>query len=158
MNPNLQSANNTEQRPLWVLFFYPLPYGRGFILSERGGIMTERQRKFAECYAKSGNTVQSALEAGYSENYANARAHELLENVGVMALIKEISDKISSERILTATQRQEILSDIARSTAQLSADRIRAIDTLNRMTGEYTVKTELSGGVGVTIIDDIPLE
>lgn len=120
--------------------------------------MTDRQRKFAECYAKSGNTVRSAIEAGYSENYANARAHELLENVGVKALIKEISDKISSERILTATQRQEILSDIAKSTAQLSADRIRAIDTLNRMTGEYTVKTELSGGVGVTIIDDIPTE
>lgn len=34
--------------------------------------LNARQRKFAEYYAQSGNTVQSAIQAGYSENYANA--------------------------------------------------------------------------------------
>jgi hypothetical protein len=37
--------------------------------------------------------------------------------------------------------RQEILSDIARGGLQ-DADRIRAIDTLNKMTGEYITKIE----------------
>ena len=45
--------------------------------------MNERQKKFAEYYAQSGNTVQSAIKAGYSEKYAKARAYEMLENVGV---------------------------------------------------------------------------
>ena len=30
-----------------------------------------RQKKFAEYYAQSGNSVQSAIKAGYSDNYAN---------------------------------------------------------------------------------------
>lgn len=47
--------------------------------------LNARQKKFAEYYAQSGNTVQSAIMAGYSENYANARAYELL---GVFALFK----------------------------------------------------------------------
>lgn len=104
--------------------------------------LNARQRKFAEYYAQSGNTVQSAIMAGYSENYANARAYELLENVGVAKYIKELSDRLKDERIMSAKDRQVALSDIARSAEQDTSDRIRAIDTLNKMTGEYTVKVD----------------
>lgn len=104
--------------------------------------LNARQRKFAEYYAQSGNTVQSAIQAGYSENYANARAYELLGNVGVSKYIKELSDKLKDERIMSAKDRQVALSDIARNDGQDTSDRIRAIDTLNKMTGEYTVKVD----------------
>lgn len=104
--------------------------------------LNARQRKFAEYYAQSGNTVQSAIMAGYSENYANARAYKLLENVGVAKYIKELSDRLKDERIMSAKDRQVALSDIARSAEQDTSDRIRAIDTLNKMTGEYTVKVD----------------
>ena len=117
--------------------------------------MTARQKKFAEYYAQCGNTVQSAIKAGYSENYANSRAYEMLEDVGIAEYIRELSEKAQEARVLTALQRQEILSNIAKSTAEESADRIRAIDTLNKMTGEYMLKAELNGGVGVCIVDDI---
>lgn len=106
-----------------------------------------RQRRFAEIYAEKGNVVRSAIAAGYSENYANARAHELLENVGVAELVKEISDKIKDKRILSAKDRQLILSEIASNTENEPADRIRAIDTLNKMTGEYLNKLEVSGSL-----------
>ncbi|MEE1219559.1 MAG: terminase small subunit [Ruminococcus sp.] len=104
-----------------------------------------RQRKFAEYYAQSGNTVQSAINAGYSENYANGRAYELLENVGVSKYIKELTDKAKDERILTAKDRQVLLSNIANNKEEDTSDRIRAIDTLNKMTGEYLNKVEVSG-------------
>lgn len=104
--------------------------------------LNARQRKFAEYYAQSGNTVQSAIQAGYSENYANARAYELWEKVGVSKYIKELSDKLKDERIMSAKDRQVALSDIARNDGQDTSDRIRAIDTLNKMTGEYTVKVD----------------
>ena len=105
--------------------------------------MTPRQRKFAEHYAATGNVVQSAVAAGYSENYANGRAYELLENVGVASYLREITEKAQDERIMTAKARQMLLSDLARDPEQAAADRIRAIDTLNKMTGEYVTKTEL---------------
>lgn len=104
--------------------------------------LNARQRKFAEYYAQSGNTVQSAIQAGYSENYANANACKLLENVRVAEYIKQLSDRLKDERIMSAKDRQVALSDIARNDGQNTSDRIRAIDTLNKMTGEYTVKVD----------------
>lgn len=104
--------------------------------------MNDRQKKFAEYYAQCGNTVQSAIKAGYSENYANARAHELLENVGVAEYIKQLTEKAQDERIMTVKERQILLSDIAKNEYEKTQDRVKAIDTLNKMTGEYVTKVQ----------------
>lgn len=104
--------------------------------------MNARQKRFAELYAQNGNTVQSAIGAGYSFNYANARAYELLENVGVAQYIRELTEKAQDERIMTARERQAMLSDIARDECEKTQDRVKAIDTLNKMTGEYVTKIE----------------
>lgn len=112
--------------------------------------MNARQKRFAEFYAASGNTVQSALKAGYSENYANSRGYELLENVGVARYIKELTEKAQDERIMTAKERQAMLSDIARGTAA-TQDRLRAVDILNKMTGEYVTKIE--GSISAEVND-----
>lgn len=104
--------------------------------------MTERQKKFAEYYAQCGNTVQSALQAGYSENYANTNACKLLENDRVSEYIKQLTAKAQSDRIMTAVERQALLSDMAKDGKNAPANRIRAIDTLNKMTGEYTTKIQ----------------
>ena len=104
--------------------------------------MTVRQKKFAEYYAQCGNTVQSAIKAGYSQKYANANACKLLENVRVSEYIKELSEKAQNDRIMTAIERQALLSDMAKDECNAPADRIRAVDTLNKMTGEYTVKVD----------------
>lgn len=106
--------------------------------------MTPRQQKFAEYYAESGNIVQAALRAGYSESYANSRAHELLEHVGVAEYIRKIGSAQQENRILSATKRQEILSSLATDPDNEPKDRIRAIDTLNKMTGEYTMRVDAS--------------
>ena len=118
-----------------MVFLYPE--------SRKDGVtVNERQKKFAEYYAQSGNTVQSAIKAGYSEKYANARAYEMLGNVGVAEYIRELSVKVQNERIMTAKERQVLLSDIAKDGDNDPADRIRAVDTLNKMTGEYVAKIQ----------------
>ncbi len=104
--------------------------------------MTARQKKFAEYYAQSGNAAQSAIKAGYSESYATHRTDEMLRNVEIVEYLKELSEKAQDDRILTAKERQAMLSDIANNDKLLIADRIRAIDTLNKMTGEYTMKVD----------------
>lgn len=104
--------------------------------------LNARQNKFAEYYVQSGNIVQSAIKAGYSENYANANACKLLENVRVAEYIRQLSDKLKDERIMTAKDRQVLLSDIARDDENEPSDRIKAVDTLNKMTGEYIVKVD----------------
>lgn len=102
--------------------------------------MNERQKKFAEYYAQSGNAEQAATAAGYSEKYARGNAYKLVAKSGIADYIRELTEKAQDERIMTARERQAVLSDIARSGE--APDRIRAIDTLNKMTGEYVTKIE----------------
>lgn len=110
---------------------------------------------FCEYYVKSGNAADGARRAGYSKSYAEHRTDEMLRNVEVVAYIKQLTEKSQKARIMTALQRQELLSDLARNDSVMSADRIRAIDTLNKMTGEYISQVTLSGDMGVQIIDDL---
>ncbi len=108
-----------------------------------------RQRKFAEYYVQSGNAADSAIRAGYSEKYAAQNTDKLLKNTNISDYIKELTEKAKDERIMTAKDRQVLLSDIARNSENEIADRIRAVDTLNKMTGEYLSKLEISGGLDV---------
>lgn len=104
--------------------------------------LNTRQKKFAEYYAQSGNAAESAVKAGYSAKYANTNASKLLQNTTIANYIRELSEKLKDERIMTAKDRQVLLSDIARDDENEPNDRIKAVDTLNKMTGEYTVKVD----------------
>lgn len=104
--------------------------------------MNERQRKFSEYYAQSGNAAQSAIKAGYSEKYAGQNADKLLKNTNIAEYIKQLAEKAQDDRIMTAKERQALLSDIAKNSDNTASDRIKAVDTLNKMTGEYTVKVD----------------
>lgn len=103
-------------------------------------MLNVRQKRFAEYYAQSGNASDSARKAGYSAKYINSDVQKLLQNTAISDYIKELTEKAKDERIMTARDRQVLLSDIARSEVNEVADRIRAVDTLNKMTGEYTLK------------------
>ena len=55
------------------LFYYRLSTGQPFIVGERWWKMSKlnlRQQAFADEYIITGNAYQSALKAGYKENYA----------------------------------------------------------------------------------------
>ena len=104
--------------------------------------LNARQKKFSEYYVQSGNAAESAVKAGYSAKYANTNASKLLQNTTIANYIRELSEKLKDERIMTAKDRQVLLSDIARDDENEPNDRIKAVDTLNKMTGEYTVKVD----------------
>ena len=126
-----------------------------FIPKRKDGVtVTERQKKFAEYYAQCGNAAQSAIQAGYSKKYANTNASKLLQNTTITEYIKQLTEDAQTARIMTACERQALLSDIAKDKQNELSDRIRAIDTLNKMTGEYTQKVSIDGDVGVKIVDD----
>ena len=115
----------------------------GILLPGKDGVtVTERQKKFAEYYAQCGNAAQSAIKAGYSDKYANTNASKLLQNTTIQEYIRQLSEEAHDKRIITVKERQALLSDIAKDKQNEMSDRIRAIDTLNKMTGEYTTKIQ----------------
>lgn len=116
--------------------------------------LNERQKKFAEYYAQCGNAAESALKAGYSESYATHRTDEMLRNVEIAEYIKELTEKAQDARIMTAKERQITLSDMAKDAENAPTDRIKAIDVLNKMTGEYLVKVEAEVDTSITVSID----
>lgn len=115
--------------------------------------MNERQKRFAEYYAQSGNAAQSAVKAGYSEKYAGQNADKLLKNTNIAEYIKQLAEKAQDSRIMTAKERQALLSDIAKDDDNALSDRIKAVDTLNKMTGEYTVKVDTTVKTSTKLAD-----
>lgn len=124
--------------------------------------MNAREKKFAEFYAENGNAYQSALKAGYAESTAAHANDWIVKNPKkpdkfkpyLAEYIQTLSEAAQRQRIINAIQRQEILSDIAADGAQETADRIKAIDTLNKMTGEYVTKVQAEVDIPQIIVKD----
>lgn len=74
--------------------------------------LTERQRRFAEFYAVSGNGADAARRAGYARSGANVRGSEILANSNVVALI----DQLRKERLSALGVRADrVLEELAAS-------------------------------------------
>ena len=137
-----------------------------------------KQKAFADYYIETGNAYQSAIKAGYSENYSKGNIIKLLENESVKNYIKEKMQQIESDRIakaeevlafLSSSLRGEVVEEVVATETdesggirpvilkkQLSAkDRIKAAELLGKRYALFTEKVDLEGNVGVTIIDDI---
>lgn len=76
--------------------------------------INERQRKFADAYLISGNAMQSAIEAGYSDNYAKSQSSRLLENVGIKEYLDKQRAKVAPDKIMKASEALELLTKIAK--------------------------------------------
>lgn len=97
--------------------------------------MNERQKKFADEYLISGVAYNAALKAGYSEKYAKARSHLLLENVGIKAYIDERLKELEKEKIAKQDEVMQVFTSILRQ------ELMEEVIELNAMTGQF-VKTK----------------
>ena len=57
---------------------------------------------------------QSAINAGYSANYAKAQSHKLLENVGIKAYLDDRLKEISDKSIADQTEVMQYLTRLMR--------------------------------------------
>lgn len=135
-------------------------------------VLTNSQRRFCEEYVKNGkNGTQAYLRAYKSckkEETAKAAASRLLTYVNVEEYIKELQEELKEKAIMSAEERMIWLSkvvngEIKEKTAVLKENRetgeselveqefpskldtkLKSLEILNKMTGEYTEKLELS--------------
>lgn len=136
--------------------------------------LTIKQKKFADEYIISGNAYQSAINAGYSENYAKGNVIKLLENVRVKKYINERLKEIEDQQIAKQDEILKYLTSVMRgeekeetlsknefggediSKIQVSAkDRIKAAELLGKRYGSWTDKLEVEAESRVVIVDDL---
>lgn len=89
--------------------------------------------------------------AKWKEATVDSRASELYRTSKVLGRLEELQKEAESEAVINRRQRMEILSDMALNAEEKTDSRIKAIDTLNKMDGEYTTKLELSQNIDDTV-------
>ena len=109
--------------------------------------MTHRQELFIQEYIKTGNATSSAIKVGYSKKTARAIGQENLTKPYIKKRIEELSQKIANNNIMTAKERQEYLTKLINAADVKVSDKLKALDILNKMTGEYTQKVEVNGNI-----------
>ena len=73
--------------------------------------LTTKQEAFCVAYVSSRDAKQSALEAGYSESYAQKKAYALLGNEEIAQRIEELERGFFSERFTKLAMRSMVVLD-----------------------------------------------
>lgn len=120
--------------------------------------LNARQKAFCEFYVVCGNATEAAKKAGYSETYSKNRIHELLKNVGICGYVEELQKKAQSSRIMSAVERKEWLTKVLNDDEAKLNDKLKALDILNKMDGEYTEKVQLSGELNTNPFKNLTTE
>lgn len=64
--------------------------------------INSKHQAFVNAYLTNGyNVYRAALTAGYSENYAKAQSHKLLENVGIQQAISNVRERATKKTEVT---------------------------------------------------------
>jgi len=121
-----------------------------------GTLRNARHEKFVQCLisGKSQRTAYREAFAGarkWKDSVVDSKASTLLKSGKVLERYEELQKALEDKAILDATQRMELLSGMALDKEERTENKIRAIDTLNKMDGVYTNKIEVSGGVALDI-------
>ena len=125
--------------------------------------LSTQQRTFCEEYVKNGNNGMQAYLNAYKsckkENTARTNASRLLTNANIIEYIQELQEELKKKAIMTAEERMIWLSKVingdikhtsydgngnAYENEAYISDKMKAVDILNKMDGEYINKLELS--------------
>jgi phage terminase small subunit len=121
-------------------------------------MLTAKQEQFAQNIIK-GMTQADAYRSAYNTNrMADKTIHEnasrLANDSKVKARISELRGQIAAENIMTAQKRLEWLTELVMSDeGAYTGDKLKAIDIMNKMTGEYVqrVEAEVTNAVNINI-------
>lgn len=119
-------------------------------------MLTAKQELFVNKIIE-GMSQADAYRAAYStKNMSDKTIHEaasrLVSDSKVSARLAELRGQLTKETIMSAEKRLEWLTGVIEG-AHLTTDKLRAVDIMNKMTGEYVTKVE--GSLNVTKLEDL---
>lgn len=118
-------------------------------------MLTGKQEKFVQNLIK-GMSQREAYRDAYpddnsSDKTVDENACRLFNDSKILTRYKELQDKASTKAIMSAIERKEVLTNIILN--ENVSDKMKAIDILNKMDGEYITKIE--GNISVDKLEDI---
>lgn len=124
-------------------------------------MLTVKQEKFIQCIIN-GMSQREAYKTAYntkrmSDNAIDREASLLMKNPKLSQRFLELRDELVKPTIMTAQERLEYLSKVVKGEildgeAEAKIDsKLKAIDLMNKMSGEYVQKIEADVNNEVTI-------
>lgn len=122
-------------------------------------MLTAKQEKYVQNLVK-GLSQREAYRKAYpsslkwKDNIVDSKASNLFKNGKVLARYNELIDKADDEAIMSAKERMIWLTNVIKGEAYIS-DKLKAVDVLNKMSGEYIQDIRLSGNKDNPIVTQI---
>lgn len=120
-------------------------------------MLTQNQEQFVQ------NIIQGMNQAdAYRSAYPNQRmsdktiwetASKLMANPKVATRLTELRNELAKPSIMSAQKRMEWLTQLIQNEEGNTGDKLKAIDILNKMDGEYVqkVETEIKNAVNIVV-------
>jgi phage terminase small subunit len=117
-------------------------------------MLTAKQEQFVQNIVAGMTQVEAYRQAYNTERMSEKTAHEkaciLAKSDKIRTRLQELRDRIASDSIMTAQKRLEWLTAVVNGDEDINA-KLKAVDIMNRMQGEYTQKIEAEVTKEVTI-------
>lgn len=110
--------------------------------------LTQKQKKFADYYLKTGNAEKSAKRAGYS---ARGNTTKLLQNTTICDYIRKVNEKIDKTKIADMQEVREFWSETMRQKEIEYKDRLKASEYIAKTNGAFLDKVEHKGDLGLNV-------
>lgn len=121
--------------------------------------MNSKQRIFTAEYLNCLNATEAAIKAGYSPRCAYVQGARLLRNAKIKEAINNSVNARENKLIADRVERQQVLTAIMRDVEESTKDRLRAIEILCRMDGDFisksTVELKANNSLADLIVEGI---
>lgn len=137
--------------------------------------MREKQKRFIDEYLLDLNGKQAAIRAGYSPGTAAEQASRLLSKDYIQQAIDDRIEELRTEKtaeaqeilehltsVMRGEQKQEVLCFTEKGKQKIvdidvpAKERLKAAELLGKRYGLFSDNMNITGGVPVVIIDDLP--
>ena len=109
-------------------------------------MLTPKQEIFVASLVKGNSQRQAYIEAypnAAKWNAIDSQASKMLKSPKVFQRYEELLKKAEDESILTAVERKRWLTSVIKGEKITTADKLKALDLLNKMDGQYIDKVEV---------------
>lgn len=125
-------------------------------------MLTAKQEQFVQNIIQGMSQADAYRSAYNASKMTDKTVHEkaslLAGQDKVRARIKELREQLASEAIMSAQKRLEWLTGVIKSNDESTGDKLKAVDIMNKMQGEYVQKVEANVTnevvINVELVDD----
>lgn len=108
-------------------------------------MLTTKQENFAQAVALKNMSYSEAYRTYYKTNKMTDKtiwdtASKLASHPEVSQRIDELKKHLSNENIMSAQERLQWLTELIKSNDASNSDKLKALDIMNKMDGEYVQK------------------